>query len=77
MKSLPELLHLVLLLWPLQVGGGAHEFAQLAEAFGDVVLGQRLQQDQDSWFAAGVTFKDPEMGEVQLIAAPVRTDKIL
>lgn len=77
MKSLPELLHLVLFLWPLQVGGGTQKFSEFAEAFWDVILGQRLQQDQDGWFAASVTFKDPEMGEVQLIATPLRTDKVL
>lgn len=73
----PELTDLLLLLRPLQVGGGAHEFAQFAEAFGDVVLGQRFQQDQDGRVSAGVAIEKPEVGEVQLVTAPVRPDKIL
>lgn len=77
MESPPELFHLLLLLWPLQVGGGAHEFAQFAEAFGDIILGQRLQQDQDGRFPTCVAFKDPEVGEVQFVAAPVRPHKVL
>lgn len=73
----PELPAPLLLLRPLQVGGGAHEFAQFAEAFGDVVLGQRFKQDQDGCISTRIPIKKPEVGEVQLVAAPVRLDKIL
>lgn len=72
----PELPNLLLLLRPLQVGGGAHEFVQLAEAFGDVVLGQRFQEDQDH-LSASIPIEEPEVGEVQLVAAPVGLDEIL
>ncbi|KAG7236291.1 hypothetical protein INR49_001207 [Caranx melampygus] len=73
----PELPPPLLLLRPLQIRGGAHEFAKFAEAFGDVICGQRLQQDQDGWLSTRVPIKNPEVGEVQLVATPVGLDKIL
>lgn len=76
-ESLPELRLPLLLLRPLQVRGGAHEFAQFTEAVGDVVLGQRLQQDEDGRLFASVAIEKPEVGEVQLIATPVGLHKVL
>lgn len=76
-KTPPELPTPLFLLRPLQVGGGAHEFAQFAEAFGDVVRGQRFQQDQDGRISAGIPIEKLEVGEVQLVAAPVGLDEIL
>lgn len=73
----PELAPPLLLLRPLQIRGGAHEFAKFAEALGDVVCGQRLQQDQDGRLSARVPIEHPEVGEVQLVATPVGLDKIL
>lgn len=73
-KTPPELLPPLLLLRPLQIGVGAHEPAKFVEAFGNVVPGQRLQQDQDGSVSFGV--KQPEVGEVQFISAPVRLDEV-
>lgn len=77
LEAVPELWPPVVFLRPLQVGGGTHEFAQFAEAFGDVVFAQRLQQDQDDSVSIGVAVKELEVGEVQFVATPIGLEEVL